>query len=786
MLSCSIVLRFFDEIGEEDPAGGVDMEMDEKYNAAGRQAEEHSVELTTLKKKIKVLERSFAASAGAYYSINLTRNIVPGVMYQVIDDKEYSINEQIGMPENARFSDVVAYWGNKLDEAQRKAYFDFFDIQRLMDCFRNGNSHVFFQYWTKTALFQPMLAEQHIVMYSDEENGDVLAISYVLDLTEKYHKEQYTEQLQESLQETQKAREYDKLQAALKAVDEILNNLSYLDSINSEAEFDQVLPQILSAMGRYASADRAYLFLPAASEQDVLRMTHEWCADGVRPTKDEMQNLRLCDMPNWTPRLKRGESIISSDWAKAKETAPEEYALFDGQDIRSLMVIPVFAKKVFVGYIGFDNPEQSKSALSVSMLKSAGGHIGGIRENLRLMEELEQKQRTLENSLNELKRANIAKTDFLRRMSHDIRTPINGIRGVISIANHYPEDAQKQKECREKIRQASGFLLDLVNSVLDMNKLESGTVHLAHEPFDLEKILQETCSIIEMQGQEYALSLEKGPWNIRHRHLLGSPLHLRQILQNVAGNAVKYNRAGGRILVGCDERQSDGTRATFFFTCTDNGHGMSEKFLKRAFEPFAQEADDARTSFTGTGLGLAITRQLVDLMGGEVKIESRLGVGTTVSMLIPFDIDTEYGKRQVPDEPLPEISLSGVRVLLVEDNDLNMEIAKFFLEKAGMTVTCAWNGQEAVEHFMASGEGDYDVILMDVMMPVLDGLDAAKKIRAAKRTDAKEIPIFAMTANAFPEDVEMSRAAGMNEHLSKPLQETEVLRTIQKYVQRRN
>lgn len=192
------------------------------------------MELTTLKKKIKVLEHAFAASAGTYYSINLTQNLVPGAMYQVIDDKEYSINEEIGMPENASFSDVVAYWGNKLDADQQSAYFEFFDISRLIDCYHQGNSHVFLQYWTKTALFEPMLAEQHIVMYTNEENGDILAITYVLDLTEKYKKAQYTEQLRTSLEAAEKAKEYDRLQVALQAVNEILDNLSYLDSITMD------------------------------------------------------------------------------------------------------------------------------------------------------------------------------------------------------------------------------------------------------------------------------------------------------------------------------------------------------------------------------------------------------------------------------------------------------------------------------------------------------------------------------------------------------------------------
>ena len=399
--------------------------------------------------------------------------------------------------------------------------------------------------------------------------------------------------------------------------------------------------------------------------------------------------------------------------------------------------------------------------------------------------ELEYRQRLLATA-EEARRANIAKTDFLRRMSHDIRTPINGIRGVVSIANHYVNDLEKQQECRDKIMQASGFLLDLVNNVLDMNKLESGTVVLEHNPFDMLEMLQETYNIIGMQSQESAVNLIAPPWKVEHAHLVGSPLHLRQILQNVASNAVKYSKTGGNIIVTCEETSCENGRASFLLTCCDDGCGMSKEFLKKAFEPFSQENHGARTTFSGTGLGLAITKQLVDMMGGTIIIESELGVGTKVSMEIPFEIDEEYARREVTAETLSEISLNGVHALLVEDNELNMEIAKFLLEHAGLTVSCAWNGQEAVDMFQSSDPEQYDVILMDVMMPVMDGLTAARNIRALSRADAATIPIFAMTANAFPEDVQQSKDAGMNEHLSKPLNEAEVLRTIQRYVGRKS
>lgn len=357
------------------------------------------------------------------------------------------------------------------------------------------------------------------------------------------------------------------------------------------------------------------------------------------------------------------------------------------------------------------------------------------------------------------------------------------------MAEHFPDDLARQKECRDKVMQASGFLLDLVNDVLDMNRLESGTIVLEHKPFDLTELLEETCGIIQMQGQAHRLRFQAQPWGIQHPHLLGSPLHLRQVLQNIGGNAVKYNRDGGSITVRCEETGCADGRASFRFVCDDTGRGMSREFQKHAFEPFTQEEYGARTSYTGTGLGLSIAKQLVEKMGGDVRIQSQRDVGTRVEVTLTFDVDRNYEAAARQTEQEERIDLTGVRVLLVEDNDLNMECARFTLEQVGMEVTSAWNGQEAVDAFAQSDPGQFDLILMDVMMPVLDGLGATRAtraIRAMDLPDASAVPIFAMTANAFPEDMALSRHAGMNEHLSKPLRENELLKTIRRYVKSRS
>ncbi len=783
--------------------------------------------------------------------------------------------------------------------------------------------------------------------------------------------------------------EYQDIRAALSAVDEVLKNISALDQATDERELNRVLPALLESMGRYAAADRAYLFGWTDEKRLALHMTHEWCAPGVRPTMDEMQDLRMADMPNWAPRLRRGEAIVSDNWDAERERTPEEFRLFDGQDIHALMVIPILANQTLSGYIGFDNPDQSTSALSVRLLTSIGGHLGSLRENLWMMAELEEKRRTLQENFDALSRekhvldalsidytsvyycdleadtmlpmkqgadtnAAVADSeltsghqkysfriryyyenfvvqesapDFLEKMSADylraylkekdrfayrFRTHPNpagqqyfevqvvrlrdmpGFKAVMGyryiddivleqerqrqqleqalstattnseivdsiskiywliyrmdlvsgiyeevsagqemhrltgkwgrtdqvfqevretiVAQEHQEQMRRFLDTstlpqrlrdtesvameyhaasgswhlarfivkkRDKVMQASGFLLDLVNDVLDMNRLESGTVVLEHKPFDLTELLEETCGIIQMQGQAHRLRFQAQPWGIQHPHLLGSPLHLRQVLQNIGGNAVKYNRDGGSITVRCEETGCADGRASFRFVCDDTGRGMSREFQKHAFEPFTQEEYGARTSYTGTGLGLSIAKQLVEKMGGDVRIQSQRDVGTRVEIDLSFDVDQSYEAAARQTEQEERIDLTGVRVLLVEDNDLNMECARFTLERVGMEV-------KAVDAFAQSDPGQFDLILMDVMMPVLDGLGATRAIRAMDRPDASAVPIFAMTANAFPEDMALSRHAGMNEHLSKPLRENELLKTIRRYVKSRS
>lgn len=408
-----------------------------------------------------------------------------------------------------------------------------------------------------------------------------------------------------------------------------------------------------------------------------------------------------------------------------------------------------------------------------------------IRETRIAEEKYNEK---LLQSAEEAKRANAAKSDFLRRMSHDIRTPINGIRGMIEIAEKNADNPEKQRECRRKTWVASGYLLDLVNDILDMNKLESGEIVLEYEPFDIYDIFDDIVTLNEQNAYKHNISLTVEKCENIHNRLIGSPLHVKRVLMNIISNAVKYGRENGYVKVSCKELSvtDNGKTAILSIICEDNGIGIGEEFRKVMFEPFRQENESARTSYQGTGLGLAIAKRLTDKMGGTIECESKKNVGTTFTVNLPLDIDTTKQAETKQKIVVEDRSLDGVNILLAEDNELNMEITEFMLKNEGATVIKAWNGKEAVEMFEGSEPYSVDVILMDIMMPVMDGLEAAKTIRTLSRPDAISVPMIALTANAFTDDKIKTQQAGMNEHLAKPVESKKLKAAVFGYIGRKN
>ena len=993
------------------------------------------------------------------------------------------------------------------------------------------------------------------------------------------------------------------IQPAVEAVDDVLNKLAVFDQISSEEELDQIMPALLESLGRYSVSDRAYIFTWVSAEHKVMRMTHEWCADGVSSTIETMQNLRICDIPNWYPRLKKGEAIVSKDWKAEKKYNPEEYAAFAGQDIRSLIIIPVFAHKTLNGYIGFDNPEQSRAALSVRLLSSIGGHISSLKDNFFMMKELERKQESLKRVITEQerqkeelekalsdarvnseiissiskiywliyrmdlvkgtyeeisagdemhtltgksgsiregfgdaremivsaeyqdmmkefldtstladrlqdmdsiaveyqassgswhlarfivkkrdqsgrvtnvlyvvrqidkekqmemtykqeilessrvlsglsldytiafilnldtdeykiiftqetnhakrnnilkfsdyvdgyardfvlpelqgamrrelnseeikkhfeteneyyfsfetvpnaaglscfqahivkeydgnehlaflgfrsvdeivkqdrfykeklrkanqalkqqldmvtnalpggvkisnddetysfkyvseqfanilgyatpeelmeasggsivglahpddvesgiaealsqyeksdhyeityrmkckdgswkyiedrghkfhtpegtvehwnlildkhelmektialeseKRANQSKSDFLSRMSHDMRTPLNGILGLLKIDMDHFDDQELVKENHKKMQVSADHLLSLINDVLQMSKIEEKRVILTHEVIDFTEMSHEIAMIIGERAKECGVMLEfEKRDSIPYPYVYGSKVHLRQIFLNIYSNCIKYNRPGGKITTITDLLQANDGICVYRWTISDTGIGMSKEFLQHIFEPFVQEREDARSVYQGIGLGMAIVEGLVKKMGGTIEVESEEGIGSTFVITIPFEIVPLAAEKQ-DKEIDPAVSIAGMNLMLVEDNELNAEIAERILKDQGVNVTLVYDGKQAVEAFEEAPEGRYDAILMDIMMPVMDGLTATRMIRKSKHPDAKSIPIIAMTANAFREDEIKCLEAGMNAHLAKPLDIEKLKQTI--------
>lgn len=385
----------------------------------------------------------------------------------------------------------------------------------------------------------------------------------------------------------------------------------------------------------------------------------------------------------------------------------------------------------------------------------------------------------LAKAAREASSANSAKTEFLRRMSHDLRTPINGIRGMVEVGNANADDLQKQTECRSKIWTASGLLLDLANEALDMSRLESGQVDLNLVPTDMVALNREVCDILERQAEERLVTIICDQRTLDHPYAQVSVTHLKRLLLNIAGNAVKYNRQGGYVRLTCREVEPVDGVPVYEYTIADNGIGMSEEFQQHLYEPFSREEQQVEGASSGTGLGASIAKQLVELMGGTMSFTSALGQGTTFTICLPFE---KCKSSEIPQAVRVDAGdsdvLQGLRVLLVEDNDLNAEIAQFTLDRAGAVVTHVKDGESAVETFAASALHEYDVVLMDIMMPGIDGLEATRQIRALDREDAATTPIIAVSANAFADDRRLSREAGMNAHLSKPVSSQDLVEAL--------
>ena len=836
----------------------------------------------------------------------------------------------------------------------------------------------------------------------------------------------------------------DDIKSKLDYMDEILHKISSMSQAENEKQLDNMIPSILKSIGKYTAADRAYVFEWNSEKKESFKNTFEWCAAGIEPQIQNLQEVPVCLMQNWVETFIQKKNIIIYDLEEIAKETPQEYEILKPQNIHSLIAVPIYTNHKFIGFIGLDNPDLNQDRVSMNLLSDVGCHLGSVRENLRMMRELMiknrilsglsrdymtafvlnldtdeyefvfnqktnhaqkheefrafsdyvdayasafalpefrdvmrreldsneikkhfetedeyhfsfetspnaaglscfqahivkeyeegshfaflgfrsideivQKERFYKDALqkvnqalqhqldmitsalpggvkisnddpeysfkyvsehfaqmlgydtpeelmeasggtiadlahpddleqgiaqaleqyskadhyeityrmkckngswkyiedrghkirkpdgviehwnlildkNELvektialeseKKANQSKSDFLSRMSHDMRTPLNGIIGLMDICMKHPEDRTLVDSSRLKARVAADHLLSLINDTLELSKLESEEAKLAKEDFYLPELIHEVETIAQMRADEECITIRfmDDPYSIPYPNLIGSSLHVKQIFLNLITNSIKYNRKNGSVDCYLKEEKESEERVLVDVTIKDTGIGMSEDFLKNIFQPFVQADQGARSQYKGTGLGMAIVKELLERMGGTIQIDSVENQGTTIHVVIPFEIAEESAAVQEMSE-LPKENLSGRRILLVEDNELNREIAAFLLKDEGISVTEAEDGQQAVECFLKMPEGYYDAVLMDIMMPVMDGYQATREIRGSGKKDAEMIPIIAMTANAFAEDKRKTMEAGMDAHLSKPINVPELMDTIRKF-----
>ncbi len=672
---------------------------------------------------------------------------------------------------------------------------------------------------------------------------------------------------------------------------------------------DQSLEVLLGYLGKALSGERTYIFERNSAGCDD--NTYEWTAPGVRPEKENLQNVPPEVCASWYRNFSIGKHIVINDLEDIRVSDPLQYENLKNQDIHSLVVVPLYDDDRIIGFYGVDNPPAKSLEYTSNMLQTAayfivsslrrrnlvrkleeryksearqsledlleGARTGiwsieleegceprmyadrtmrmllGATEDMRpeacyrqwyenidpdykemvqeavkeilesgrsevvypwnhpalgkiyvrcggvpdkkykkpgaclngyhqditeiMMTRKKQEQAIME-LLEKVRRANSAKSEFLSHMSHDLRTPINGILGMLAIMEQTWEDAGRQKDCRDKIRVSANHLLALVNDVLQVSKLQSGLPAAVEEAFELRDTLEECVTLMAPHAEKAGIRLALEMIQPYHGSLIGNPLQLRQILTNIIDNGIKYNRDGGSVLIQAMELSCRDGVAEYCFVIKDTGIGIGEDFREHIFEPFTQENQGARTNYGGVGLGMSIAKKLIDQMGGTVEVESRLGEGSLFRVNLPIRVDTREETPAAAAEEDIHADITGMHVLLVEDNEMNCEIVKFMLEQAGAEVTTANDGKAAVDVFRASAPEAFDCILMDLMMPVMSGFEAARMIRGLDRADAEKVPIIALSANAFEEDIAMAKDAGMNEHLAKPVDMGKMFRTM--------
>lgn len=668
-------------------------------------------QLATYKKKIKIMEHALSASAGAYYNINITQNLVPGTMYQVIDDVEYSINEAIGFPDDCRYWDVIEYWGNQLSKEQQPAYFAFFDPDHLNACFERGEEHISHCYWTKDSLGDPMFAEQHIVMYRDLTNEDLLAITYVLDHTklEELHARD-AEQRRLLEEDIKKIEGLASQYSTLYFISLSTNEYSKYD-INETARIDN--PEVGSR-----SADTFF----HRFKELVLAYAHpDHREELIRFADENYIREILSDKKRYAYRFLNAGRDGEYQWLE--------------------LVLIKFAKV-----------NEEASSIAFAFLN--------VDEEER---EKEAQRKALVDALAAAEHANRAKTAFLNNMSHDIRTPMNAIIGFTALAAAHLDNVDATRDYLDKISTSSNHLLSLINDVLDMSRIESGRVKIEEKEVHLPDVLHDLRTIIQSNISSKQQDLFIDTQDILNEDIITDKLRLNQILLNIVSNAIKFTSVGGTISIRISEKPCKlNGYATYEFRIKDNGIGMSEEFQKHIFESFTREQTSTVSGIQGTGLGMSITKNIVDMMGGTITVKSEEGKGTEFVVVL----DCKLSDNVVKYEPIPE--LQGARALVVDDDtDTCMSVSKM-LKQIGMGADWTVSGKESIVRAKeAFEEGDeFKAYIIDWLMPDMNGIETVRRIR---KVIGDSTPIIILTAYDWS-DIELeAREAGVTAFVSKPL-----------------
>lgn len=505
--------------------------------------------------------------------------------------------------------------------------------------------------------------------------------------------------------------------------------------------------------------------------------------------KDWFEEIANRDAENMN--YKKSGEVFSGNRNVCKKLVAEEYqeAFLKFTDITTL---PVRMKNEETIVMEYQMKDGNWHKLRfIEKKRDKDGNLTHVLCAIRSISDVKKKEQELLQQVAEARKDAALKSRFLSNMSHDIRTPINGIIGMTELADRYPDNLEIQKKCREKLVESARHLVSMVNDILDMNKLETEQFVENDIPFNLAAVLNRVNTDQQMQAGkkkiDYVVDWKKSELN--HMYLMGNPVYIEKLLTVITDNAVKFTKPGGNVSVWCREISEDDERAFYEFGCSDNGIGMSEEFAGHAFEMFSQENKTSRTQYEGTGLGLAIAKKITERLGGTIEIKSKKNCGTTVTMTIPFKTGVQnlmQYTENVNTESTEDIPLEGLHALIAEDNELNLEIAKLMLEEKGICVECAADGKEAVAKFEESEPGYYDVIFMDIMMPYMNGWDATRKIQTLQRPDADKIPIIAMSANAFAEDIINSHISGMNWHLTKPIDADKLMTALKECIRKNN